>query len=165
MSTAWEWAFWDCYCTVCTVEKKGGRSGGRARKRKAMEGRGGGMTLYSGSGARAPLLPLSASWRVWLRDGAARLRAIQPNSSYAPPTLLSKPPKLDYRDPTSRAYITNTCETLAGPVTVNGNAGQIKADLPVCTLSMSTDAWWKATWASVAGTAGKVGEFPPSGPL
>lgn len=114
-----------------------------------------------------PLLsssPCLASWRVWLRDRPTQLRAIQPNRSYAP-GLLSKPRKLDNWDPRSRAYITSTCETLAGLVALNGNAGQIKAGWPVCTLSMPTDGWWKATWASITG--GIVGWFPfwaPIGP-
>lgn len=82
----------------------------RQRGRKSMEGK---ITLYSGS--IAPLLSSSpsASWRTWLRDRATKLRAIQTNRSYAP-DLLSKPPKLDYWDPRSKAYITSTCETLAG---------------------------------------------------
>lgn len=172
MSTAWERPFWDCYCTTCTVEpqrrkKRGEREGERERKseweRKVMEG---GITLYSGSSAPTLLLPLSVSWRVWLRDRPTQLRAIQPSRSYAP-DLLSKPPKLDYWDPRSKAYITSTCETLAGLITLNGNAGQIKAGWPVCTLSMPTDGWWKATWASVAETGEIVGGFPfwaPIGP-
>lgn len=126
----------------------------RERDWVAMEG---GITLHTGSSAHALLLPLSASWRAWLRDRATQL--IQPNRSCAP-DLLSKPPKLDYWDPKSGAYITSTCDNLAGVITLNGNAGQIKAGWPVCTLSMSTHGWWKATWASVTATAGIVGGFP-----
>lgn len=155
------------HCGTSTQKRKGGkREGEREREkeseweRKAMEGE---ITLYSESSAPALLLPLSASWRAWLRDRASQLRAIQPNRSYAP-DLLSKPPKLDYWDPKSKAYITSTCETLAGLITLNGNAGQIKSGWPVCTLSMPTDGWWKATWASMAETEGIVGGFPLLGP-
>lgn len=48
------------------------------------------------------LLLLSTSWRIWLRDRPTQLRPIQPKCSYAP-DLLSKPPKLDYWDPRSKA--------------------------------------------------------------
>lgn len=123
------------HCVINT-EKKREKEREREKEseweRKAMEG---GITLYSGSSAPALLLPLSASWRVWLRDRPTQLRAIQPNSSNAP-DLLSKPPKLDYGDPRSKAYITSTCETLAGLITLNGNTRQIKAHWPVCTLSI-----------------------------
>lgn len=145
------------HCVTSTQERKRGRNRGRGSKRD-------GGRNNSGSSARALLLPLSAPWRVWLRDTPTQLRASQPNRSNAP-ELLSKPPKLDYWDPRSKAYITSTCETLAGLITLNGNAGQIKAGWPVCTLSMPTDGWWKATWASMTG--GIVGGFPfwaPIGP-
>lgn len=128
------------HCGTATPKRKGEKRRGRER------GESNGRRNNSGSSAPA-LLPLTASWRVWLRDRPTQLRAIQPNCSYAP-ELLSKPPKLDYWDPRSKVYITSTCETLAGLITLNGNAGQIKAGWPVCTLSMPTDGWWKATWAS-----------------
>lgn len=97
----------------------------------------------------------------------------QPNSepfnrtAPMPLTCCLNPPKLDYWDPRSKAYITSTCETLAGLITLNGNVGQIKAGWPVCTLSLPTDGWWKATWDSMADDGGIVGWFPfwaPIGP-
>lgn len=93
----------------------------RATERKATEGR---ITEEV-----APLLSssLSCSWRVWLRDRSTRLRAVRLNHCYAP-ELLSKPWKLDYWDPSSMAYITNSCKPLAGHHGLNGNAGQIKVD-------------------------------------
>lgn len=166
MSTAWERALWDCYCTICTVEPERRKEKGEwKRERERSEGRRILGTVEVEPPA-LPLLHLSASWRVWLRDRPTQLRAIQPNHSYAP-DLLSKPPKLDYWDPRSKAYITSTCETLAGLIILNGNAGQIKAGWPVCTLSLPTDGWWKATWACMAESGGIVGGFPfwaPIGP-
>lgn len=98
--------------------------------------------------------PCLASWRVWLRDRPTLLRAIRPNRCYAP-ELLSKPSKLDYWDPSSMAYISSTCKTLAGHHGLNGNPGQIKVDWPVYTLSR-THRWmlkgnmsfqrWRSHW-------------------
>lgn len=153
MSTARERPFGECYCTLCTAAPQHSKEIGvidRVTERKATEGR---ITEEV-----APLLSssLSCSWRVWLRDGPTRLRAVRPNRCYAP-ELLSKPWKLDYWDPSSMAYITNTCKPLAGHHGLNGNAGQIKVDWPVYTLSRPTDGCWKATWAS--STGGAIGRF------
>lgn len=158
MSTARERPFWECYCTLCTAAPQHSKELGvidRVTERKATEGR---ITEEV-----APLLSssLSCSWRVWLRDGPTRLRAVRPNRCYAP-ELLSKPWKLDYWDPSSMAYITNTCKPLAGHHGLNGNGGQIKVDWPVYTLSRPTDGCWKATWAS--NTGGAIGRFFLLGP-
>lgn len=153
MSTAREWPFWECYCTLYTAAPWHSKEIGviaRATERKATKGR---ITEEV-----TPLLSssLSCSWRVWLRDGPTQLRAVRPNRCYAP-ELLSKPWKLDYWDPSSMAYITNTYKPLAGHHGLNGNAGQIKVDWPVYTLSRPTDGCWKATWAS--STGGAIGRF------
>lgn len=153
MSTARERPFWECYCTLCTAAPQHSKEIAvidRATERKATEGR---ITEEV-----APLLSssLSCSWRVWLKDRPTRLRAARTNRCNAP-ELLSKPWKLDYWDPSSMAYITNTCKPLAGHHGLNGNVGQIKVDWPVYTLSRPTDGCWKATWASITG--GAIGSF------
>lgn len=105
--------------------------GTSSQKRKAVEESDCKKELNEGTNTfKVSSSPMSAPWKVW----PTQIRTIQPNCSYAP-DLLSKPPKLDYRDPKSKAYITSTCETLAGLITLNGNIGQIKAGWPVCTLS------------------------------
>ena len=153
MSTARERPFWERYCTLCTAAPQHSKEMGvidRATERKATEGR---ITEEV-----TPLLSssLSCSWRAWLRDRPTRLQAVRPNRCYAP-ELLSKPWKLDYWDPSSMAYITDTCKPLAGHHALNGNAGQIKVDWPVYTLSRPTDGCWKATWAS--STRGAICRF------
>lgn len=137
------------------VTEEGGRETDRERKKQ-------GITV--GVVALLTSSPGLASWRVWLRDGLTKLRAVRASRSYTPPlSSCLNPPKLDYWDPRSTAYFTSTCETLAGLIALNGNAGQIKAGWPVCTLSMPTDGWWKATWASMTG--GIVGSLPSGAPI
>lgn len=143
----------DMHCGTSTQKRKNWNTETEWKRANSNWGR----NSRGGSSSPTLLLPRLTKWRVWLRDKPTQLRAIQPNRS-STPELLSKPPKLDYWDPRSRAYITSTCETLAGLIALNGNAGQIKAGWPVCTLSMPTDGWWKATWAFMTG--GIVGRFP-----